>query len=239
MIQNDRLLDKIISQDIVNNVLNSSVIIFDSLKKNNKSLDTCNKCLELEAEFAKKIDAYIELSKRFSHIEQHCISLELQAKDNVISKLKETIHSLRENVKPDKVKKEIDETETINIKLEHSVAKLLSENEKLHKEKEHLKQTYKELYDSIKPTRVRAKEHCEALIVNLNSKSMENADLKAQIQEKVFANASLKNKLRKLKGKNVIDTAVSKPNATTIAPGMYKLELEPLPPKVSKNMDAT
>nr|GFB21324.1 hypothetical protein [Tanacetum cinerariifolium] len=142
------------------------------------------------------------------------------------------------NANPAKVKKAIDEIEIINIELEHSVAKLLSENEKLHKEKEYLKKTYKELYDSIKPSRVHAKEQCDSLIANLNSKSMENADLKTQIQEKVFANAILKNELRKLKRKNMIDTAVSKPYATTIAPGMFKLNLEPLALKVLKNKDA-
>ncbi|GKE41753.1 hypothetical protein Tco_1469037 [Tanacetum coccineum] len=36
----------------------------------------------------------------------------------------------------------------------------------------------------------------------------------------------------------MISTAVSKPNATTIALGMYKLELEPLPPKVLQSKDA-
>ncbi|GJW95178.1 integrase, catalytic region, zinc finger, CCHC-type containing protein [Tanacetum coccineum] len=238
LIENDRLLDKIKSQEIVNIVLNSSIIICDSEKKNEDSVNTYNKCLELEVELVKKNDVNIELSKRFSNLEQHCISLELQAKDTVISKLKETIHSLRENVNPAKVKKDIDEIETINIELEHSVAKLLSENEKLHKEKEHLKKTYKELSDSIKQSCIHAKEQCDSLIANLNSKSMENADLKTQIQEKVFANAALKNELRKLKGKNVIDTAVSKPYATTIAPGMFKLNLEPLALKVLKNKDA-
>nr|GEW31305.1 retrovirus-related Pol polyprotein from transposon TNT 1-94 [Tanacetum cinerariifolium] len=38
---------------------------------------------------------------------------------------------------------------------------------------------------------------------------------------------SLKNELMKLKGKNVVDTAFSKPIAT-IAPGMFKLEIEPI-----------
>ncbi|GKB14076.1 ribonuclease H-like domain-containing protein [Tanacetum coccineum] len=42
-------------------------------------------------------------------------------------------------------------------------------------------------------------------------KSVENVDLKAQIQEKVFANAALKNELRKLKG-NSVDTKFSKPS---------------------------
>ncbi|GKC47874.1 hypothetical protein Tco_1065596 [Tanacetum coccineum] len=42
-------------------------------------------------------------------------------------------------------------------------------------------------------------------------KTVENADLKAQIQEKVFANVALKNELRKLKG-NSVDTKFAKPS---------------------------
>ncbi|GKG44389.1 hypothetical protein Tco_0485827, partial [Tanacetum coccineum] len=64
--------------------------------------------------------------------------------------------------------------------------------EKLHKENEHLKQTYKDLYDSIKKTRVQTIDHTDSLIVQLNNKSTENANLNAQIQEKVFAIAALK-----------------------------------------------
>ncbi|GJS84446.1 hypothetical protein Tco_0750987 [Tanacetum coccineum] len=67
--------------------------------------------------------------------------------------------------------------------------------------------------------------------------SLENLDLNAQLQEKVFANAALKNELRKHKGKNVVDIAVSKPNAT-IAPGMFKLDIEPVSPRLKNNMDA-
>nr|GEV14584.1 hypothetical protein [Tanacetum cinerariifolium] len=45
----------------------------------------------------------------------------------------------------------------------------------------------------------------------LLEKTVENADLKAQIQEKVFANATLKNELRKSKG-NSVDTKFAKPS---------------------------
>nr|GEZ70590.1 hypothetical protein [Tanacetum cinerariifolium] len=48
---------------------------------------------------------------------------------------------------------------------------------------------------------------------------------------------ALKNELRKLKGKNVVDTTVLKP-ATTIAPGMFKIDLEPLAPKLMKYREA-
>ncbi|GKB04373.1 hypothetical protein Tco_0832516, partial [Tanacetum coccineum] len=60
--------------------------------------------------------------------------------------------------------------------------------------------------------------------------SMENADLKGQIQEKVFVTTSLQNELRRLKGKNVLDNATTITNATTIAPGMFKLDVDPLAP---------
>ncbi|GJQ96940.1 hypothetical protein Tco_0008079 [Tanacetum coccineum] len=118
---------------------------------------------------------------------------------------------LNETSNKAKIKKEIEVLETINIELEHSVAKLLAENEKLHKENEHLKQTYKDLYDSIKKTRAQTKDHNDLLIAQINSKTVENTDLKAQIQEKVFANVALKNELTKLKG-NVVDIKFAKPS---------------------------
>ncbi|GKF99540.1 hypothetical protein Tco_0301231 [Tanacetum coccineum] len=77
-----------------------------------------------------------------------------QAKDTVIVKLKEQIKSLKGNVDDGTVKMDMDEIETLNIELEHKVTKLVAGNE-------HLKQTYKQLYDSIKPKRVQSKEQCD------------------------------------------------------------------------------
>ncbi|GJU12928.1 hypothetical protein Tco_1135324 [Tanacetum coccineum] len=67
---------------------------------------------------------------------------------------------------------------------------------------ETLKKHYKDLYDSIKITKSKTIEQTTSLLAN-------NADLKAQIQEKVFAIAALKNELRKLK-ENSIDTKFAK-----------------------------
>ncbi|GJZ92366.1 hypothetical protein Tco_0664431 [Tanacetum coccineum] len=249
LIENDRLLDQIISQDIVNIVVNSSVDVNTSVKVNSSVVmndsvnyvEMCNKCLELEAELIKQHnmvekDEYNKLSKRFSELEQHCISLEiamqlnkeifqknntsvnqtepsfdqlfelnnlkaeLQAKDTTIEKLKANIKRLNKTSTTNSVKKDIDEIETINIELEHRVTKLIAENE-------HLKQTYKQLYDSIKPSRVQAKEHVESLVNQLNQKSVEITDLNAQLQEKVFVITSLKNDLRKFKGKDIVNNA--------------------------------
>nr|GEV28449.1 hypothetical protein [Tanacetum cinerariifolium] len=61
--------------------------------------------------------------------------------------------------------------------------------------------------------------------------------LKGQIQEKVFVTTTLQNELRKLKGKNMVDNATIITTATTIAPGMFKLDLDPLVPRLLKNRD--
>ncbi|GKC22171.1 hypothetical protein Tco_1024321 [Tanacetum coccineum] len=92
-------------------------------------------------------------------------------------------------------------------------------------------------FDSIKKTRVRSKEHSGSLIAQIYAKSVKNSDLNVQFQEKVFSIATLKNELRKLKGKNVVDTAVSNPIAT-IAPGMFKLDFKPIAHRLKNNKDA-
>ncbi|GJT80622.1 hypothetical protein Tco_1054964 [Tanacetum coccineum] len=130
----------------------------------------------------------------FSRMEAHCIALELKYQNQAL-KLGQHGQILNETSNKAKIEKEIDVLETMNIELEHSVAKLRKENETL-------KQHYKDLYDSIKITRSKTTEQTTSLLAN-------NAELKAQIQEKVFAIAALKNDLRKLKG-NSVDTKFDK-----------------------------
>ncbi|GJR26319.1 retrovirus-related pol polyprotein from transposon TNT 1-94 [Tanacetum coccineum] len=126
-----------------------------------------------------------------------------QEKDMVIKKLKERIKSLSGKMNKDKIKKGLEEIETINIELDHWVSKLIAENE-------HLKQTYKQLYDSIKPARIRSKEKCNDLINQVNLKSVEISDLNANLQEKVLVITTLKDELRKLKRKDGANNVVCK-----------------------------
>ncbi|GJR93469.1 retrovirus-related pol polyprotein from transposon TNT 1-94 [Tanacetum coccineum] len=190
-------------------------------------------CLKLKTELLNKKDfvekeIYDKLFKSFTTLEKHCISLEVdtqlnqeifqrdnsvsnqsapsfdqlfelnelkaqsQEKDTVIKKLKERIKSLSGKMNEDKIKKDLEEIETINIELDHRVSKLIAENE-------HLKQTYKQLYDSIKPARIRSKEQ------------------------------SLKDDLRKLKGKALVHNDVTKHPSD---PEMLKIDVEPITPKL-------
>ncbi|GJW71655.1 reverse transcriptase domain-containing protein [Tanacetum coccineum] len=114
--------------------------------------------------------------------------------DTVIKKLKERIKSLSGNMNEDKIKKDLEEIETINIEFDHRVSKLIDENE-------HLKQTYKQIYDLIKLACIRSKEQCDDLINQVNLKSVEISDLNANLQEKVLEITALKDDLKNLKEK--------------------------------------
>nr|GEU68295.1 retrovirus-related Pol polyprotein from transposon TNT 1-94 [Tanacetum cinerariifolium] len=87
-------------------------------------------------------------------------------------------------------------------------------------------------------TRVRTKEQSDYLIDKMNLKSAKNEDLKAQIQDKFFVITSLKNDLRKLKRKEIVDIPAQTPSANTIVPGIFKLDLDPLAPKLLRIREA-
>ncbi|GJU61317.1 retrovirus-related pol polyprotein from transposon TNT 1-94 [Tanacetum coccineum] len=273
LLENDRLLQKIMSQDVLLTVMNYMSLNNDSVNMKMQECESCEKRLNLDTELSKSKQAYNDLLKNYSQLEKHCISLEasmqlqlvvfqndescvnqnaveiqeyfvindlkarLQDKDKTICMLKDTIQSLRENTKEENVNHDKCDLEPINKELENSMAKLLSENERLCNEINHVKQVFKDLFDSIKQARVRHKEQYDSLINKVNLKYVENEDLKAQIQDKVYVITSLKNDLRKLKGKEIVENVVHTPSATTIAPGMFKLDLVLLPPRLLQNRD--
>ncbi|GJY18657.1 hypothetical protein Tco_0390148 [Tanacetum coccineum] len=172
LIENDRLLDQIKSQDIVNIVVNSSSDINTSVNVNslldintsvnvNSSVamndsvnyaEMCNKCLKLEAELIKqhnmKNTSVNQIEPSFDQLfKWNNLKAELQAKDTTIKMLK------------------------------------------------------------------------------------------TNIKRKGFCRNSIKNDLRKFKGKDIVDNAAQESNATTIAPGMYKLDPVTLAPKDKNNRE--
>ncbi|GKE27972.1 hypothetical protein Tco_1443356 [Tanacetum coccineum] len=127
--------------------------------------------------------------------ENNNLKAQLEDKDSTICKLNDIIKSMREKPKEENAKYDYGEIETKNVELENSMAKLILENEHLYNEINHVKQVFKEQFDSIKKTLVRTKEQSDSLIDKLNLKSAKNEDLKAKIQDKVFVITSLKNNL--------------------------------------------
>ncbi|GJU61717.1 hypothetical protein Tco_1243552 [Tanacetum coccineum] len=226
--ENERLLEQVICKDIVNIIVNSSVDnAYVNVHECEKCLKLETELLN-KTNFIEK-EIYDKLFRSYTTLEKHCISLEVntqlnqeifqrdnsvsnqsapsfdqyfelnelkaqsQEKDTVIKTLKERIKSLSGNMNEDKIKKDIEEIETINIELDNRVSKLIAENE-------HLKQTYKQLYDSIKPIHIRSKEQ------------------------------SLKNDLRKLKRKDLSDNVAPemlKIDVEPIAPNLLNNRVKP------------
>nr|GEU36642.1 hypothetical protein [Tanacetum cinerariifolium] len=186
-IDNDQLLNQIMSQEIMHIAMN----YVDIVDVKNSCVNECNKCLKVEIELLKKKDliekyVYDKLVKSYSTLVKHCISLELSTQLN----------------------QEIFQKDNSG------------ENQNAP--------TFNQLFE-INELKAQSQE---------KDTSVENSDLDAQLQEKVFAIAALKNKLRKLKGKNGVDTVVSTPIATTIAPGMFKLDIEPISHRLNNNRGA-
>ncbi|GKC05175.1 hypothetical protein Tco_0996785 [Tanacetum coccineum] len=122
---------------------------------------------------APNFDQYFELNE---------LKAQSQEKDTFIRKLKERIKSLSGNINEEKVKKDIEEIETINIELDH--------------------------------------------------RSVEIFDLNVSLQKKDLVITTLKDELRKLKGKDLADNVVTK---HTIALEMLKIDVEPIAPRLLNN----
>ncbi|GJS81359.1 retrovirus-related pol polyprotein from transposon TNT 1-94 [Tanacetum coccineum] len=128
-------------------------------------------------------DEYNRLSKSFSKLDQHCISLELAMQLN----------------------KEI-----------------------FQKNDTSVNQT-KPIFDHL--------FELNNLKAELQAKDTTIKKLKANIKRKGFCHKSIKNDLRKFKGKNIVDNDAQVSNATTIASGMYKLDPVTLASKDKNNRE--
>ncbi|GKD92806.1 hypothetical protein Tco_1372643, partial [Tanacetum coccineum] len=80
LLTHDRLLDQIMSQDIVN-IVTTSCVVRKYVDMRNCLSEKCSKCLELEAEPFKQNDMiekyiYDKLVNDYSTLEKHCIYIE-------------------------------------------------------------------------------------------------------------------------------------------------------------------
>ncbi|GJT96666.1 retrovirus-related pol polyprotein from transposon TNT 1-94 [Tanacetum coccineum] len=205
--------------------VNSFVAMNDSVNY----VEMCNKCLELEAELIKQHnmvekDEYNRLSKRFSQLEQHCISLELAMQLN-----KEIFQ--KNNTSVNQNEPSFDQLFELN----NLKAELEAKDTTIKKLKAHIKRVNEtSTSESVK----KDLDEIETINIELEHRSVEISDLNAQLQEKVFVITALKNDLRKLKGKDIVNNVAQMSNAASIAPGMYKLDPVILAPKVKNNREA-
>ncbi|GJX72118.1 hypothetical protein Tco_0309289 [Tanacetum coccineum] len=210
----DQLLEASLTADIKNLVITSCMEIRNkelhdeieriSKESNDVSFEVTQglskRIVELEKDLSKSEAKSIAFEIALQHKSRENNSLKTVQKENENfmaslqlenAHLKQTYKDLFESVQRSKVeikqcdevkvKDDFDEIETRNIELEYRVASLIKENE-------HLKLTYKNLFDSIKKSRVQTKTS------NVTQDEAEN--LKSQLFE--FAETKFKNILEKI-----------------------------------------
>ncbi|GJW47587.1 retrovirus-related pol polyprotein from transposon TNT 1-94 [Tanacetum coccineum] len=218
--ENERLLEQIISKDIVNIIVNSSV------DNTSVYVHECEKCLKLETELLNKKDfiekeTYDKLFRSFTTLEKHCISLEVDSqlnqeifqRDNSVSN--QSAPSFDQYFELNELKAQSQEKDTVIKKLKERI-KSLSGNMN--------GDTIKKDLEKIETINIELDHRVSKLIA-------ENEHLKQtyNLHEKVLVIIALKDDLRKLKGKALVDNAVTK---HTIDPEMLKIDVKPITPKL-------
>nr|GEX21957.1 hypothetical protein [Tanacetum cinerariifolium] len=82
LLENDRLLQQIMSQDALLTMMNSMSLNGEYVIMKRKRNESCDKCFDLDAELLKTQNTHNDLLKSYSQLEKHCISLELSIQLN-------------------------------------------------------------------------------------------------------------------------------------------------------------
>ncbi|GJX68940.1 retrovirus-related pol polyprotein from transposon TNT 1-94 [Tanacetum coccineum] len=190
-----------------------------------------SRCLDLEAEMSKvhneskhisKLEReYLNLQLKYQHLQESFDNNKSQTSQeapdfNSFFKIKNLEHQIQEkdNVIRDlKVLVSNVNDRSCEPYNANDVTDLLEQNERLRAEIEKVKQHYKEMFESIKITRTSTNEKTSSLLTQIE-------DLKAQLEGnlKVAARSSVKTKV--------------------LAPGMYAIDVEPIPPRLKNNRNA-
>ncbi|GKB20952.1 retrovirus-related pol polyprotein from transposon TNT 1-94 [Tanacetum coccineum] len=200
LLENDRLLQKIMSQDVQLSVMNSVSLNNNYVNMKMQKCDSCEKCLNLDAELSKSKQAYNDLFKNHSQLEKHCISLEvlMQLKEEVFqndeSFVNQNAVEIQEYFEINDLKARLQDKDKTICKVKDTIKSLRKNTKEVDINHDNV---FKDQFDSIKQTRVCHKEH----------------------------------------RKEIDENAVHLPSATTVALGIFKLDLVPLPPRLLQNRE--
>ncbi|GKB14379.1 retrovirus-related pol polyprotein from transposon TNT 1-94 [Tanacetum coccineum] len=167
-------------------------------------------------------EIYDQVFRSYTTLEKHCISLEVDTqlnheifqRDNFVSN--QSAPNFDQYFELNELKAQSQEKDTVIKKLKERI-KSLSGNKNEDKVKKDIE---------------------EIVTINIeleHRKSVEISDLNAKLQEQGLIITALKNKLRKLKGKDLVDNVVTK---YSIDPEMLKIDVEQLAPRLLNNRTA-
>ncbi|GKE02908.1 hypothetical protein Tco_1390891 [Tanacetum coccineum] len=232
LIQNENLIAKCLSNQLLFAVEQSRCLDLEAeiSKLQNENHNDVNN--EMIKGFNKLEVEYLNLQLKYQHLQENFgnnksqtsqdisefdsffminnLEAQLPEKDNVIRNLKVQVSKLNDRSCKTNSAKDVKALDSTNLELTDHVTALLEQNECFRAEIEKIKQHYKELYDSIKTTRAHTNEKTSSMLNEIES-------LKAQLKSKV----------------SCITSNSVKPKV--LAPGMYVIDVEPIPPLLKNN----
>ncbi|GKB61168.1 zf-CCHC domain-containing protein, partial [Tanacetum coccineum] len=221
-LENERVLEHIICQDVVNTVMHADIKSDYVLPVQNTFLDDniALDVLKMENDHLMELLVYQDLV--------HTAVNFLAAINDYKSMEKSYLKEYNENLllKPELSSQKNMIEQDVFIKLSNCYSKL----EKHCISFELVVQQSKESFQNVKQcTNQDAPEFCDLFIIN---------ELKAQLQAKDTTISNLKKHIHELKGKSVADCSESMSKSKVIAPIVHNLDLEPLSPKLKNNREA-
>ncbi|GKD31708.1 hypothetical protein Tco_1242486 [Tanacetum coccineum] len=117
LLENDRLLQQIMSQDVLLTMMNYMSLFGETVNMDRKRKESCDKCFNFEAELLKSQNTHNDLLKKF--LKNNDLKAQLQDKDTTICKLKDIIKSMRDTSKEENVNYNYGEIATKNVELEN------------------------------------------------------------------------------------------------------------------------
>nr|GEW96495.1 integrase, catalytic region, zinc finger, CCHC-type, peptidase aspartic, catalytic [Tanacetum cinerariifolium] len=221
-LDNDRLLDHIIYQDIMNIVMHVDSVPVNVLPESNECLVNDN--LEIER-LEQENDHLFELllSQDIVHI---CVN-SLATCNNCHEMQQSFIYEYNENLvlKAELAKKEHMVEKNFFDEVVLRCSRLKNPSTNLELKLQHQKERF---------LNNRPLNNCNAPTIleffHIN-------EWQAKLDAKDVSIANLRKHIESLKGKNVVEKDVKPNNANVIAPGMFKLDLEPLSPKALRPLD--
>nr|GEY48473.1 hypothetical protein [Tanacetum cinerariifolium] len=218
--KNERLLEQAINKDIVN------IVVTANVNNDYEPVNECERCVTLETELQKdfiKKECYDKLFKQYTTLEKHYMSLEADTqleqeifqRNNLFSQ--QSVPSFDQLFKINELKAQSQEKDMVIMKLKERI-KFLSGN--------------------LKEEKIHELEEIEIINIELDHRVTklvtENEHLKQtyNLQENVLVITALKDTLKKLKEKAVVDEAVT---LHPIDQELLKIDVTPLAPKLRSN----
>ncbi|GJV20854.1 retrovirus-related pol polyprotein from transposon TNT 1-94 [Tanacetum coccineum] len=221
LIENENLIAKCLSSQLLYDVERSRCLDLENELSKFKHENQSDDVGKMKSHISKLEREYISLQLKCQHLQESFVNNKPQKSQEIpdfhsffkIKNLEHQIHEKDNVIRDLKVLLSKSKDRSCEPNNAKDVTDLIAQNDRFRAKVDNAKQRYKELFESIKITRTRTNEETSSLLTQIK-------DLKAQLAGNF-----------KVANRSSVKTRV-------LAPGMYAIDIEPIPPRLKNNRSA-